>query len=72
MAKPERPELNRLLVHPEEAAVLLGIRRTRLYRMLGEGALPCVMVDGQKRVPVEALRAWIKSQTIHTESTAKR
>lgn len=53
---------DRLLLKPMEAAEVLGIGRTRLYELLARRAIPTVRIGHRVRVPVEALRRWIKSE----------
>jgi len=49
------PANTKLLLTPEEAATLLGIGRTKLYRLLATGDLPSVRIDGSRRVTATAL-----------------
>jgi len=53
---------NRLLLRPGEAAVALGISRSKLYELLSRRAIPSVRLDGSIRVPAIQLQAWIESQ----------
>ena len=59
----EGHNLEKLLLRPEEAAEILGIRRTKLYEMLRRNEVPKVIVGHSIRVPVEALRRWIAERT---------
>ena len=52
----------RLLLRPVEAAVALGVSRSKLYELLSRGVLPSVRLDGSIRVPAVRLRAWIEAQ----------
>jgi excisionase family DNA binding protein len=46
------------LLSPSDAADALGIGRTKLLAMVRTGRLPCRMLDGRIRIPVEALQAF--------------
>ncbi len=54
--------MEKLLLRPAEAAEVLGLGRSKTYELLASGALPSVRIGRSLRVPVEALRAWIKEQ----------
>lgn len=53
--------LTTLLYTPVEAAELLGLSRSRLYRLLATGELECVQVGGVRTVPVGALTSYVGS-----------
>ena len=48
--------VERLLHRPAEAAVAIGVSRSRMYELIASGEIPSVRVGGTLRVPVEALR----------------
>lgn len=48
-----------LLVCPEDAARVLGIGRTKVYALIGSGALRSVKVGGLRRIPVAALDEFV-------------
>jgi excisionase family DNA binding protein len=48
-----------LLVCPEDAARVLGIGRTKVYELIGSGALRSVRVGGLRRIPVTALDEFV-------------
>ena len=52
-----------LLLRVDEAAKLLGIGRSKTYQLIARGELPHMRVGGSVRVPVEALRDWIRRRT---------
>jgi excisionase family DNA binding protein len=52
----------RLMLRPAEAADAIGVSRAKLYELLARGVIPSVMVGASKRVPVQALNAWIEEQ----------
>ena len=51
---------DKLLVTPSDAAELLSISRTSLYALMASGAVASVKVGGCRRIPVEALRAFVR------------
>jgi excisionase family DNA binding protein len=53
----------RLLLRPEEAAALLCVGKTKVYELIIQGKLPSVRFGRSRRVPLDALRAWILKQT---------
>ena len=50
--------MEQLLLRPEEAAKVLGVGRSRIYRLLADGVIPGIRVGRSVRVPADALRAW--------------
>lgn len=56
----------RLMLRPAEAADAIGVSRAKLYELLARGVIPSVMVGASKRVPVQALNAWIEQQLKET------
>jgi len=56
--------MDRLLWKPEEAAVLMGMGRAKVYELIADGTLPSVHVGrGSLRIPAKALLDWIDAQT---------
>ena len=49
----------RLLLTVPEAADALAISRSKLYELLAAGLVRSVRIDGSRRVPVEALEAYV-------------
>ena len=43
----------------EEAAWSLGISRSKLYRLVSEGRLPCVVIDGNTVLRLEDLQTFV-------------
>ncbi len=62
VAAPEE-HLRPRLVTIDRAAGLLGIGRTTVYKLIGEGELPVVHVRRAARIPVEAIDAYVKRLT---------
>lgn len=48
-----------LLLTVEQAAALLGIRRTKLYELLGRGLIHSVKIGACRRIPRSALDAFV-------------
>lgn len=48
-----------LLLSIEEAGHALGVRRTKVYELIGRGDLEVVHIDRSARVPVESVRAYV-------------
>ena len=55
--------MERLLLRPHEAAELLGLGRSTVYELIASGAIPSITIGRSRRVPLEALRAWVRAQT---------
>jgi excisionase family DNA binding protein len=62
----------RLLVRPEGVEELLDLPRTRVRNMLRDGELPSIRVGRSVRVPVEALREWIKQRQSSPENGSEK
>ena len=55
----DREVLDKLLLKPAEAAHMLGIGRTKLFELLASGALESVQIGQSRRVPRDALDAFL-------------
>jgi excisionase family DNA binding protein len=51
--------VTKLLLTVPEAAEALGLSRSKLYQLLSAGTIRSIRIDGSRRVPVEALTAYI-------------
>lgn len=51
--------MTKLLLTVSEAAESLGISRSKLYQLISAGIIRSVRIDGSRRVPVDALTAYI-------------
>ena len=51
----------RILYSPEEAARALGVGRSMVYELLAAGALASVRVGRLRRIPADALHAYVAS-----------
>ena len=48
-----------LLVRAEDAAIALGIGRTKVYELMRSGALRSVKIGGLRRIPATALADFV-------------
>jgi excisionase family DNA binding protein len=48
-----------LLARPEDAAMALGIGRTKVYELMRSGALRSVKIGGLRRIPATALADFV-------------
>lgn len=51
-----------LLLKVEQAAGLIGVGRSQMYKLIADGSLPSVAIGRARRVPLAALRAWVDRQ----------
>jgi len=72
MKKERNTETEPILLRGEEVPQLLGVSRALAYRWMSAGVLPTVRIPGGRtvRVPLEALLAWVQSQTQTAGRTA--
>ena len=61
--------MNKLLLTPEEAAEALSICRTKVYALLRAGSLDSVRIGTSRRVPADALIAYV--QALRQEAASK-
>jgi excisionase family DNA binding protein len=50
----------KLLVTPEEAAVILSVGRTTVYELMASGQLESVQIKSCRRIPVAALQRFVQ------------
>jgi excisionase family DNA binding protein len=60
--------MDKLLLTPVEAASALSISRSKFYELLAAGRVRSVRIDGCRRIPVAALRAYVDDLNSATES----
>jgi len=61
----------RILLRPTEAAEVLGLSRSTVYRLLKDGVLPSVSLGRRGvRVPVDRLYEWVKGLAVETRASA--
>jgi excisionase family DNA binding protein len=58
-----------LLLRANEAAIVLGIGRTKVFEMLASGELPAIRIGRCVRVPKDRLERWIDEQA-NTQTSA--
>ncbi len=51
--------VSKILLTVPEAASTLAISRSKLYELLAAGSIRSVRIDGSRRIPVEALEAYV-------------
>lgn len=52
--------MDKLLLTPEDAALVLSIGRSKLYELLTTGALRSVRIGTSRRIPFEELAAYVQ------------
>lgn len=55
--------MGKVLLKPEEAALVLGIGRTQIFHLIRTGALRSVKIGASRRVPVTAVQEYLASLT---------
>jgi excisionase family DNA binding protein len=56
----------------EEAARRLGVGRTKMYALIASGEIPSVAIGRLRRIPAEALNAYLAARAQAAPSTASR
>lgn len=51
--------MEKLLLTPEEAGVVLGVGRSRVYDLMRTRQLPSVRIGKSRRVPAAAVQAFV-------------
>jgi excisionase family DNA binding protein len=51
--------VGKILLTVPEAAAALAISRSKLYELLAAGLIRSVRIDGSRRVPVQAIEAYV-------------
>lgn len=60
--------MEKLLLRPHECAEVLGLCRSKIYELIASGALPSITIGKSRRIPVEALRDWVRAQSTAGEA----
>ena len=60
----DRASMEPIAVSPNEAARLAGLGRTKIYAALAAGHLTSIKIGKRRLIAVDALRAWLQSNTI--------
>lgn len=50
---------NRLAVSPSQAAIMVGLGRTKLYEAISSGELPSFKIGARRLIRVEEIDAWL-------------
>lgn len=58
--------MERLMVTVEEAAECLGVGRSTVYDLMRMGHLGSVKIGRSRRIPIEALHAYIRAASTNT------
>jgi excisionase family DNA binding protein len=58
----------KLLVTPEEAAVILSVGRTRIFELIANGQLPSVRIGASRRIPMGGLEQLVEQLLDETAS----
>jgi excisionase family DNA binding protein len=53
---------NRILLRIPETAEALGLSRSRIYELIGDGTIPTIRIGRSIRVPRRALDEWVEQQ----------
>lgn len=61
--QPTPQSIQPLLIRIEEAARLLSLGRSTIYEMIYKGELPSVECGTARRIPLDALKAWVEAKT---------
>lgn len=61
MARTTTGGLPPLLIRPEQAALALGVSRTKVYELMASGQLASVKIGRSRRIPVDALTAFVSA-----------
>lgn len=51
---------DKLLYRVEEAAEMLGIGRTAVFRLIAQGSLSSVLIGSSRRIPARALTEYVE------------
>ncbi|RJL22119.1 helix-turn-helix domain-containing protein [Bailinhaonella thermotolerans] len=60
--------MNKLLYRPKEAAAMLGMSRTAVFRLIKSGRLRSIKYEGYRLVPYDALREFVRDLEAACES----
>lgn len=55
--------VEKMLLRPREVALATGYSRSKTYELIAAGVIPSMRIGKCVRVPVDALREWIRQQT---------
>lgn len=66
---PEPPAPPKLMLTVEEAGHLIGVSRTVMYDLIGDGSIQSVKIGSLRRVPRAALDAYVAKLSGHQEAS---
>jgi excisionase family DNA binding protein len=66
------PSDGKLLLTVEEVANLTSLGRSTVYELIARGEIPSITIGRSRRIPVEALRAWIRRELAASPSTSRQ
>lgn len=53
---------HKMLLSPDEACEVLGVKRSTLFKMLEKGEISSIKVGRLRRIPVQGLHDWVQKQ----------
>ena len=59
-----------LLVTVAEAATMASVSRSTAYALVARGEWPTVAIGSTRRIPVDALREWIRLRVVTVRTTS--
>ncbi|QMU74606.1 helix-turn-helix domain-containing protein [Streptacidiphilus sp. PB12-B1b] len=68
-AGPQVPDPTLIALTVEEAARRLGVGRTTMYALVASGEIPSVTIGRLRRVPAEALKAYMAARVQAADTT---
>ena len=60
----------KLLLTPQEACIQLGVRHSYLWQLMSRGELPSFKIGKLRRIPYQALVAWVERQAPRQDQSA--
>lgn len=64
--------LKAILVRPEEAARMLRVSRTEMFRLLGSGEIRSLLIGRRRRIPITALDDYVATRLAAAETGSDR
>lgn len=66
------PSDGKLLLTVEEVAKLTSLGRSTIYLLIARGEIPSITIGRSRRIPIEALRTWIRRELAASPSNASK
>lgn len=54
--------MEKLLLTPEEAAMALGISRSKVYELIAKRQVLSIKIGASRRIPADAVRTFVRSE----------